>query len=103
VDATLPLFLLTLSAVPAVAICDLEKARERLVWADDIKGYVELWHDRGSFGLALEDLELLDPVLVEVVDALADCAFSLTAGQWRLDVRHFRWWADRARLAMAGR
>lgn len=86
--------------VSAEAGCDQNKVRELLAWAHDMRDYVELWHDRDSFGVALDELDLLQPVLDEAVQELAECPSTPAIIEWRYNVRQLQSWAVRARLAM---
>jgi hypothetical protein len=87
-------------ALPAAAACDPEHARHRLAWADDLRDYIELWHDLGNPGEASEDLARLTPVLIEAAAALEECPASSTATALRMDIRRMTVWAERAGRAL---
>lgn len=91
---------LVLVALPAAAACDLERARDRLASADDLRDYIELWHDLGNAWEASEDLARLTPVLMEAGTALEECPASPTATALRMDIRRFVVWAERAGRAL---
>jgi hypothetical protein len=91
---------LALAALPASAACDPERARDRLAWADDLRDYIELWHDIGNQGSAIEDLEVLGTVLTEAAAALERCPQTPTTAALRLEVGRMSAWAERAGRAL---
>ncbi len=91
---------LAVTALPAAAACDPDRARDRLAWADDLRDYIELWHDTGNPGAAIEDLEILGTVLPEAAAALERCPPTPTTAALRLDVERMSAWAERAGRAL---
>jgi len=91
---------LALVAMPAAAACDPERARDHLASADELRDYIELLHDIGNPGEAVEDLARLTPVLMQAADALAACPASTTAVAIRMDIRRMAVWAERAGRAL---